>query len=105
MVTLVLSLGRVTGADLGLVLWLACAAAYLGLCLRFRANRTKRGRRAVLTALLIAAAVFDLLLCLCAYDHGQYVNRGIAAAWGLLLWAPALLLTGALVTGINKRRG
>ena len=105
MVTLVLSLGRVTGADLGLVLWLACAAAYLGLCFRFRANRGRRGRRAVFIALLLAAAAFDLLLYVCCCDRGQYVSRGIGAAYGFLLWAPALLFTAALVTAFNKRRG
>ena len=105
MVTLVYSLSRVTGAELGLVLWLACAAAYLGLCFRFRVNRGKRERRAVLIALLPAAAAFDLFLYLCSYDHGQYVNRGIGAAYGFLLWGPALLFTAALVTAFNKRRG
>ena len=105
MVTLIYSLGKVTGAEEGLIFWLLCGAGYIGLCFLFRVNREKQGRRGVFIALLAVAAVFDFVWFVCCYDHGQYVNRGLGAVYALLLWVPALLLTAACVTVVNKRRG
>ena len=102
MVTAIYSLSRVHGAELWLLFWLACFAAYFGISLFFKHNRTGKGIKNVLFGLLIAEVIVDLLWAIIYYPNGTYVNYGIGAVFGVFLWIPALLVTAFFVTGKNK---
>ena len=105
MVTAIYSLSFVHGAELWLLFWLACVIAYMGLCLAAKPNRTKRGIKTVLTGLLVAEVVIDLIWAAIYYHNGTYLNYGIGAVYGLLLWVPILLITLAAVTAMNRAHG
>lgn len=102
MVTAVYSLTRVHGAELWLLFWLACAAAYLGISFRMERNRTKRGARNVWLGLLLAEGIVDLAWAVIYYRNGTYYNYGIGAVYGLLLWIPVLAAALAGVAAKNR---
>lgn len=66
-------------------------------------NRTKHGIKTVLTGLLIAEVIIDLVWAIIYYHNGTYINYGIGAVYGLILWVPALLITSFVVTTKNKK--
>lgn len=105
MITAIFSIGQVYGAELWLLYWAVCALLYAGGCLCLRRNRTGRGFRNVLLGLLIAGAAVDAAWALIYYRGGEYVNYGIGAAGGLLIWIPVLLITGGVVSEVNRRNG
>lgn len=98
MITSVYSLFHVYGAVIWLVGWAACTLFYLGGCMFMPQNRTKYGRKAMWIGLLLAEVVTDLIWWLLYYPNGSYVNHGIGAVFGLLLWPFFLLITGIVVT-------
>lgn len=103
MISAVYSLLQVRGAELWLLFWLICVMVYLGVCFLIRYNRTKKGAKNVLIGLLIAEVIIDLVLAFVYYDNGIYLNYGIGAVYGLLLWVPILAATSVIITGKNKR--
>ena len=105
MVTAIYSLSQVHGAELWLLLWVICAAAYFGICMLITQNRTKHGVKNVLIGLLIAEVIIDLVWAIIYYHNGTYLNYGIGAIYGLILWIPALLVTFLVVTHKNKQKG
>ena len=102
MVTAVYSLSFVHGAELWLLFWLLCLIAYLGICFAFRINRTKSGRKTVLVGLLIAEVLIDLLWAVIYYHNGTYLNYGIGAVYGIILWIPVLAITAMIVSVKNR---
>ena len=105
MVTAIYSLSQVHGAELWLLFWFVCVVAYLGVCMLIKQNRTKRGIKNVLIGLLIAEVIIDLAWAIIYYHNGTYLNYGIGAVYGLILWVPVLLVTLFVVTHKNKQKG
>ena len=101
MITAIYSLANVHGAELWLVGWVGCALLYICGCMLVRQNRTKTGRSTVWVGLLIAEVVNDLLWALIYYPNGNYINYGVGAVYGLLLWPFFLLIAGIAVTMRN----
>ena len=99
MITSIYSFSHVHGAELMLIFWLVCAAAYCGGSLFIKANRNHI--KTILLGLLTAEILIDLAWALIYYDKGSYVNYGIGAAYGLLLWPCLLMMTALVVTQIN----
>ena len=83
--------------------WLACVAVYLGISFLIKHNRTKKGVKNVLIGLLIAEVIIDLMWAIIYYHNGTYLNYGIGAVCGLLLWVPVLVITSVITTTQNKR--
>ena len=103
MVTAIYSLSQVHGAELWLLFWLVCVAVYLGIGFLIKDNRTKNGAKNVLIGLLIAEVIIDLMCAIIYYHNGTYLNYGIGAVYGLLLWVPFLAVTLVAVTVKNKK--
>ena len=103
MVTAIYSLSQVHGAELWLLFWLVCVAVYLGIGFLFKNNRTKKGVKNMLICLLIAEVLIDLVWAIIYYHTGTYMNYGIGAVYGLLLWVPILAVTLVAVTFKNKK--
>ena len=66
-------------------------------------NRTRNGIKTVLLGLLIAELVIDLIWAIFYYHNGSYINYGLGAIYGLMMWIPALIITGIIVTAKNKK--
>lgn len=103
MVTSIYSLSYVHGAELWLLFWLIGALAYLCLCFLIKSNRTKSGIKATWIGLLLAEGITDLIWAFLYYRNGTYLNYGIGAVYGLLLWIPALIITAIIVTIRNRK--
>ena len=103
MITAIYSLSFVHGAELWLLFWLICAIAYIGICFMMKSNRTKSGIKTTLIGLLAAEVMIDLIWAMIYYPHGTYLNRGIGAVYGLLLWVLALVITAIAVTAKNRK--
>ena len=103
MVTAIYSLSQVQGAELWLLFWLVCVVVYLGIGFLVKDNRTKKGIKNVLIGLLIAEVIIDLMWAIIYYHNGTYLNYGIGAVYGLLLWVPILAVTLVAVTVKNKK--
>lgn len=103
MVTAIISLAYVHGAELWLVGWLACMAVYFVVLLLPRTNRSRAGVKNVLFWFLVAEFVTDLAWALIYYDNTGYLNYGVGAVYGLLLW-PAVLLVGGIAATLQNRR-
>ena len=98
MITAIYSLSEVHGAELWLLFWFICVAAYFGFGFLIKCNRTKKGIKNVLIGLLIAEVLIDLLWAVIYYHNGTYLNYGIGAVYGLLGWIPVLVVTLIIVT-------
>ena len=103
MVTAIYSLSQVHGAELWLVFWLVCVVAYLGISFIIRYNRTKKGIKNVFIGLLVAEVIIDLAWAIIYYHNGTYLNYGIGAVYGLLLWVPVLAVTLAIIAAKNRK--
>ena len=103
MITAIYSLSQVHGAELWLVFWLVLVAAYLGISFLIRYNRTKKGIKNVFIGLLVAEVIIDLAWAIIYYHNGTYLNYGIGAIYGLLLWVPVLVVTSVIVTAKNRK--
>lgn len=104
MVTAICSLSNVHGAEIWLLFGIACVLAYLGICFMVKINRTKKGIQATLIGLLIGEIVIDFVWSLIYYHRGVYINYGVGAVYGLLMWIPILTATCIIVTIRNKGR-
>lgn len=102
MVTAVYSLSQVHGAELWLLFWFVCTVIYAGVSFSVKHNRTKKGMENVMTGLLIAEAVIDIIWAVIYYRNGTYLNYGIGAVYGVLLWIPVLAVTFVIVTAKNR---
>ena len=103
MVTAIYSLSQVHGAELWLLFWLVCIVVYLGISFLIKDNRTKKGVKNVLIGLLIAEVTNDLVWAIIYYHNGTYLNYGIGAVYGLLLWIPILVVTLVIITAQNRK--
>lgn len=102
MVTAIYSLLKVHGAELWLLFWFVCVAAYLGIGLLLKHNRTKSGIKNMLIGLMIAEVINDLMWAIIYYHNGTYLDYGIGAVYGLPLWI--LILTVTLIVFTAKSR-
>lgn len=102
MVTAIYSLAQVHGAELWLLFWLICVVVYLVISFLIKHNRTKKGVKNVLIGLLIAEVIIDLIWAIIYYHNGTYLNYGIGAVYGLLLWIPILVVTLVIITAKNR---
>ena len=102
MVTAIYSLAQVHGAELWLLFWLICVVVYLVISFLIKHNRTKNGVKNVLIGLLIAEVIIDLIWAIIYYHNGTYLNYGIGAVYGLLLWIPILVVTLVIITAKNR---
>lgn len=102
MVTAIYSLSQVHGAELWLLFWFIFVVVYLGISFLIKHNRTKKGAKNVLIGLLIAEVVIDLMWAIIYYHNGTYLNYGIGAVYGLLLWIPILVVTLLIITAKNR---
>ena len=57
----------------------------------------------MLICLLIAEVLIDLVWAIIYYHNGTYMNYGLGAVYGLLLWVPILAVTLVAVTFKNKK--
>ena len=103
MVTAIYSLTFVHGAELWLLFWGICVVVYLCIALLIKQNRTKKGFKKILIGLLIAEVITDLIWAIMYYHNGTYLNYGIGAVYGLLLWIPVLVVTLIIVTIKNGK--
>lgn len=103
MVTAIYSLSQVHGAELWLLFWLICVVVYLVISFLVKRNRSKSGIKNVLVGLLIAEVIIDLMWAVIYYHNGTYMNYGIGAVYGLLLWIPVLIATLVIATAINRK--
>lgn len=103
MITAIISLAYVHGAELWLVGWLACAWVYFIVLLLPRINRSRVGIKNVLFWFLAAEFVTDLTWALIYYDNTGYLNYGVGAVYGLILW-PVVLLVGGIAATLQNRR-
>jgi len=103
MVTAIYSLSQVHGAELWLLFWLICVVVYLVISFLVKRNRSKSGIKNVLVGLLIAEVIIDLMWAVIYYHNGTYMNYGIGAVYGLLLWIPILIATLVIATAINRK--
>ena len=103
MVTAIYSLTFVHGAELWLLFWGICVVVYLCIALLIKQNRTKKGFKNILIGLLIAEVITDLIWAIMYYHNGTYLNYGIGAIYGLLLWIPVLVVTLIIVTIKNGK--
>lgn len=103
MITAIYSLSQVHGAELWLLFWIICVVAYLGISFLIKRNRSKTGIKNVLVGLLIAEVIIDLMWAVIYYHNGTYLNYGIGAVYGILLWVPILTVTLIFVTIKNRR--
>ncbi len=99
MITSIYSLSHVHGAELMLIYWFVCAVVYYCGCLFIKENRNHI--KTILLGLLDDEIFIDFAWALIYYDQGLYVNHGIGAAYGLLLWPCLLMMTALVVTLIN----
>ena len=83
--------------------WGICVLVYLGIAILLKKNRTKQGIKNMLIGLLIAEVFTDLIWAIIYYHNGTYINYGIGAVYGLLLWIPVLMITLIIVTIKNGR--
>lgn len=71
--------------------------------LLIRHNRTKKGIKNVFIGLLVAEVIIDLAWAIIYYHNGTYLNYGIGAVYGLLLWVPVLAVTLAIIAAKNRK--
>lgn len=103
MLTAILSLSQLRGAQLWLVFWLALAALYFALMLGVPPLRRKAGAKNILLAFLAAEVFTDLVWAGVYGYHPVYRNYGIAAVYGLALWPVALAAAAAAALVWGKR--
>ncbi len=103
MITAIYSLANVHGAELWLLFWFICIVIYVGMCFIIKPNRTKSGAKTTLVGLLIAEIIIDLAWAIIYYHNGSYINYGVGAIYGLVMWIPVLLLTEVIVTLKNRK--
>lgn len=103
MITAIYSLSQVHGAELWLLFWFICILAYFGICMLKKQNRTKNGVKNTLIGLLIAEVIIDFVWAIIYYYNGTYINYGIGAIYGLILWILLLFITFLIVTRKNKK--
>lgn len=102
MITMLISLGYVTGADVGLLGWVLCAVAYFALCMVFAPNRTKPGFHRIWDYFLVTELLVDLAWCMMYYFPDGYRNYGLGGILGVALWPAALLIVGLVATSKNQ---
>jgi hypothetical protein len=96
MITAIISKAFVYNGEVWLIGWFICALLYFAILISFRRNRTKNGFKNMVFCFLATEFLVDLAWSLFYYDRSGYVNRGIAALYGLLLWPAALAAGGIL---------
>ncbi len=96
-------LGDIIGAEFYLI---SCAVCLLIACFLLWSIKTNRGKNCWRTILGVAipAIVCDILW-FCRYcPGGEYINRGIGAVYGWILYPVCLAVGGMVMTYVNKTR-
>jgi hypothetical protein len=82
---------------------------YVGVALLIKQNRTQKGIKNVFIGLLVAEIIIDLIWRgiyyrwgTVYYHNGTYMNYGIGAVYGMILWIPILAVTLAIITAKNR---
>ena len=96
MIAAIPSAKRVVGGDLLLLIWGICTAAYLAFGFFRRKNR---GRRQLLTGLLISEVLVDLAMYLIFFPSGEYHNWGVGGVYAVFLW-PMMLTAAYVLTAV-----
>ena len=104
MITAIYSVGGVHGAEIWVLFWILCVAAYFGICAIFKENRSKSGMKEVFLGGLTAEFAVDLIWALVYYHNFSYINYGIGAVWGLIIWPIFLAAAGITATVKNKKK-
>lgn len=102
MITAIISITQVHGAEVWLAGWLLCAALYFVFLLIREVNRTSTTAKNVVFWFLAAEFFTDLIWAIIYYGNPGYINYGIAAVYGLLLWPVLLLAAGAIASAQNR---
>lgn len=76
MITAIVSIGQVYGAEYWLAGWLLCAALYFVFLLIQEVNRTRTGAIHVVVWFLISEALTDLIWAVVYYGNPGYINYG-----------------------------
>lgn len=101
MITAIISIGQVHGAELWLVGWAICVVAYFAILLPLKHNR--KGAKNVFFWFLLAEVITDFCWALVYYNNSVYINYGIGAVYGLILWPVVLFTAGTIATIQNKK--
>ncbi len=107
MLTWIFSIGEVIGAEAFAVGFAVSFALIFALGLISRTNRTKRGILRLFAALVLSSVVADVVMYVTFYSGGEYVNRGLGAAYATAAIFTALHALGAVaatVVNAKKRR-
>ena len=102
MITGLYGIGRFQGAALMALICLVCLLICTGIGFCFRCNRSPDGRKRFLVSLAAVAVICDVLMIMMLFPNGEYLNRGIGAASGMLLYPAVLCMTTAVVTAWNQ---
>lgn len=103
MITAILSIRQVHGAEVWLAGWLLCAALYFVLLLIQRSNRTSASAKNVVFWFLVAEFLTDLIWAIVYYGNPGYIYYGVAAVYGLPLWLLLLLAAGVIASAQNRK--
>ncbi len=104
MITAIISQGQVNGAAIWLIGWIMFMCLYFAVTLLIKNNRNKKQSiKNVFSYFLIAEFITDLIWALVYYDNSGYINYGIGAVYGLIIWPIFLIIAAVLVTIENKR--
>lgn len=104
MLTAILALGRLRGAEVWLVFWFALTGLYFLVMLGVRPLRRRVGAKTALLAFLAAEVFTDLVWAgVYGYEPG-FRNVGVAGVYGLLLWPVALVGAGLAACALKKQR-
>ena len=104
MITAIISIGQVQGAEVWLAGWLLCVAFYFVLLLFQKANQTSANAKNIVFWFLAAECCNDLIWAVVSYGSPAYIHYGIAAVYGLLLWPFLLLAAGAIASVQNRKQ-
>lgn len=104
MLIAVYSLRHVTEGEIWVYSVLVCALLYVGACCMSWKNRSGRGMKKVMLALLAAEVIYDGACAAIFYPGGEYHNYGLGGAYGaLLLWPGLLCFAWLTVAVINAK--
>ena len=105
MVTAIISLSKVHGAEMWLIGWIVCMCAYFTIMLLIKDNRKhKKAIKNTFFWFLVGEFIADLTWALIYYNNSGYINYGVGAICGLFIWPIVLIVAGILATIENKKK-
>ncbi len=104
MITSIYAIGRVTGAVGWLVGCAVCLIIAFAVAFSLKANRKMPNALMATAGIALSALVCDVIWYLMYFPGGEYVNRGIAGAYILLLYPSVLALGVTVAWAVNRAR-